>query len=655
MIVLNPDQQRIVEHGEGPALVIAGAGSGKTRVIIHRVAHLIERGVPPSAIMMVTFTNKSAEEMKRRLEGLLSRKSKDVKVLAGTFHSIANRFLRRYAPLVEFTNNFSILDNADSRDLIKAAIAEGIGKPEKRFPTAGVVQTVLSMGFNRGMELAALLRDQYSWLIEWEAELETIGRTYAKKKRANNAMDFDDLLANWHRLLTENPNVELARRLRYLLVDEYQDTNVIQAEIVELLAGEHRNLMVVGDDAQSIYGWRGANFENILHFPQRMGGEVYRLEENYRSTPNILDLANESINHNEAQFPKNLRAVKPESVHPQITHTYDWREEAELIVERILDYHDQDISFREMGVLYRNHSQSAELQLRLTEQGIPFIVRSGVKFFEQAHIKDIVAFLKVVHNPLDELAWLRILKMLPGIGNTTAQKIYRVFAVQRAVRLTADNLDLTQAVPAKAREEWKKLMTAFHEILGDQITPSMMIERVYEAFYRDVLFNAHDNPWEREADLKFLAEFGAKYRSLDNFLAQLALVGATVIRDHEEEQAAERDTLTLTTIHQAKGLEWEVVFVIGVVEGQFPHRDCLTPQSRLEEERRLFYVSVTRSKQHLQITVPLISYRYGNYEVCSASRFVEELPDHVAEIAKVGEVERLEAGFRAAPSFSIEF
>ncbi|MEE8555146.1 MAG: ATP-dependent helicase, partial [bacterium] len=438
-------------------------------------------------------------------------------------------------------------------------------------------------------------------------------------------------------------------------VDEYQDTNVIQAEIVELLAGEHRNLMVVGDDAQSIYGWRGANFENILHFPQRMGGEVYRLEENYRSTPNILDLANESINHNEAQFPKNLRAVKPESVHPQITHTYDWREEAELIVERILDYHDQDISFREMGVLYRNHSQSAELQLRLTEQGIPFIVRSGVKFFEQAHIKDIVAFLKVVHNPLDELAWLRILKMLPGIGNTTAQKIYRVFAVQRAVRLTADNLDLTQAVPAKAREEWKKLLTAFHEILGDQITPSMMIERVYEAFYRDVLFNAHDNPWEREADLKFLAEFGAKYRSLDNFLAQLALVGATVIRDHEEEQAGERDTLTLTTIHQAKGLEWEVVFVIGVVEGQFPHRDCLTPQSRLEEERRLFYVSVTRSKQHLQITVPLISYRYGNYEVCSASRFVEELPGHVADIAKVGEVERLEAGFRAAPSFSIEF
>ena len=468
-------------------------------------------------------------------------------------------------------------------------------------------------------------------------------------------MDFDDLLRNWHRLLAEHPELEMARRLRYLLVDEYQDTNLIQAEIMELLAREHKNLMVVGDDAQSIYGWRGAHFENILRFPERLGAQVYRLERNYRSTPDILELANASINHNEAQFPKHLRAVKAPSVRPQVTHLYDWREEADLIVERVLEYHDRDIPFRDMGVLYRNHAQSAELQLRLTEQGIPFIVRSGVKFFEQAHIKDIVAFLKVVHNPLDELGWLRLLKMLPGIGNATAGKIYRVFLEQRAVRLTQNNLDLNKAVPSRARPDWQKLVGAFKAILGDGVTPSLMIERVYELFYHDYLFANHDNPWEREGDLKYLAEFGAKYRSLENFLAQLALVGATVIRDHEEEEAAERDFLTLTTIHQAKGLEWQVVFLIGVVEGMFPHRDCLRPQSRLEEERRLFYVGVTRSKQHLEITVPMVSFRFGGMEVCRPSRFVEELPANVADVTKVGDLERLQAGYRDAPAVGIEF
>jgi DNA helicase-2/ATP-dependent DNA helicase PcrA len=413
--------------------------------------------------------------------------------------------------------------------------------------------------------------------------------------------------------------------------------------------------MVVGDDEQSIYGWRGAHFENILHFPERLGAVTYRLEENYRSTPDILDLANASINQNQAQFLKNLRAVKPRAVRPQVTHVYDWREEADFVAERVLEYHDREIPFRDMGVLYRNHSQSAELQLRLTEQGIPFIVRSGVKFFEQAHIKDSIAFLRVVHNPLDELAWLRILKMLPGIGNATAGKIYRVFLEQRAVRLTQDNLDLNRAVPAKARPEWHKVVHAFKSILGDGVTPSEMIERVYEGFYKDYLFANHDNPWERENDLKYLAEFGAKYRSLENFLAQLALVGATVIRDHEEEQAGEKDFLTLTTIHQAKGLEWQVVFMIGLSDGQFPHRDCLTPQSRLEEERRLFYVGVTRSKHHLEITVPLISFRFGNMEVCRPSRFVEELPAQVAEVVKLGDVERLASRFRESPGVSIEF
>ena len=655
MDALNSEQQKIVEHLDGPALVIAGAGSGKTRVIIHRVARLIERGVPPSAILMVTFTNKAAEQMTHRLGGMIAQKGLAGKVVSGTFHSLANRFLRRYAALVGFRSNFTILDMSDSRDLVKAVVSDVMGKKDRQFPKAAVIQNLISLAFNKNKTLAEVVREDNYWLLEFQPDMERIAGGYAKKKRANNTMDFDDLLDNWNLLLADHPEVGLAKQLRYLLVDEYQDTNLIQAEIVEKLSREHGNLMVVGDDAQSIYGWRGANFENILHFPDRTGAVTYRLEENYRSTPNILELANSSINHNQAQFRKKLRAVKPPSVPPSIVHLSDWREEANWLVDRVLAYQDEDIPLREMGVLYRNHAQSAELQIRLTERGIRFVVRSGVKFFEQAHIKDVISFLKVVHNPLDELAWLRLLKMLPGIGNVTAQRIYHIFLDQRAVRLTAENLHLKKAIPAKAKAEWMKLTVAFKSIIAEGMTPTAMIEGVHQLFYREYLYTAHDNPRERETDLKVLAEFAGKYRSLETFLAQLSLVGATVIRDHEEEQAGREDYLTLTTIHQAKGLEWRVVLLIGAVDGQLPHRDCLEPASRLEEERRLFYVAVTRSKQYLDITVPLVSFRFGGYEICPPSRFVEELPEGVAQVSKIGDVERFVPDRPYAAGFSVEF
>ncbi|HEX7926111.1 MAG TPA: ATP-dependent helicase, partial [bacterium] len=585
---LNTEQQQIVEHLEGPALVIAGAGSGKTRVIVHRVAHLIEKGVPASAILMVTFTNKAAEEMRRRVEGLIGEgKARDL--MSGTFHSMANRFLRRYAPMVGFQNNFSILDDSDSRDMIKAAMAEVIGKeadkPNRKFPQASVVQTVLSMAFNRSLELKDLLEREYPWLDEFLPELEAIGEAYAKKKRVNNAMDFDDLLDNWHLLLSKHPSIELAKQLRYLLVDEYQDTNVIQAEILEKLAGPGGNLMVVGDDAQSIYGWRGANFQNILQFPQRYGGKTFRLEENYRSTPEILSLANASINHNVAQFTKNLRAVRPGLEKPRVIHVYDQYSEADYLVERILHYADRDMPLKSMGVLYRSHMQAAVLQLRLTERGIPFTIRSGIKFFEQAHIKDAVSFLKVVHNPMDEIGWLRVLKLLPGIGNATAQKIFRVFQDQRAVRLSPENLALNKLIPAKAKESWQQLAATFKELLADGITPAQMIETVRLGYYQDVMRSMFDNAQERDADLTYMAEFAARYRSLERFLAQLALVGSTVIQDAEAEDEQDQDQITLTTIHQAKGLEWDIVFIIGLADGKFPHARSLEPEERLEEER----------------------------------------------------------------------
>ncbi|MBI3993644.1 MAG: ATP-dependent helicase [Candidatus Lambdaproteobacteria bacterium] len=654
MSELNPQQQQIVEHLDGPALVIAGAGSGKTRVITHRVAHLIAKGVPPGTILMVTFTNKAADEMSQRV-GTLLGDDKGGRVISGTFHSVANRFLRRYAALVGYGNNFTILDDADSRDLIKAVIADTTTNSERRFPVAKVVQSAISGSFNRSLELRDYLRSDYPWLMEFVSELESIEQRYRQKKRDNNAMDFDDLLGNWHRLLSEHPNLELARSIRYIMVDEYQDTNRIQAQILELLAREHRNLMVVGDDAQSIYGWRGADFRNILEFPQRFGGQVYKLEENYRSTPNILDLANASINHNTAQFAKHLRSVKPPSVKPTVYHVYDQYEEAELVVQRILQYADEDIPLRGMGVLYRNHAQSATVQMRLQERGIPFVVRSGIKFFEQAHIKDAIAFLKVVFNPLDEIAWLRLLKLLPGIGNKTAQRIIRIFQDQRAVRLAPDNDALVAAVPKKARGAWQSLAATFKALLGDELGPADMIEVVRHGYYHDLLYTNFDNPNDRDADLAYMAEFASRYRSLERFLAQLALVGSTVIRDYEEDLEGDDDYITLTTIHQAKGLEWDAVLLVGLADGKFPHARCLEPPERLEEERRLFYVAATRAKRYLDITVPLISFNNGAPEICRPSRFVEELPHELVEIVKAGNVDELKPYMGTRATLSVDW
>jgi DNA helicase-2/ATP-dependent DNA helicase PcrA len=620
---------------------------------------LIAQGVPASAILMVTFTNKAAEEMRRRVEALIGEGRAAHELVTGTFHSVANRFLRRYAPLVGYQNNFTILDDSDSRDMIKAAMAEVIGKeadkPVRKFPQASVVQTVLSMAFNRNLPLVELLEREYPWLVEFQAELEAIGAAYARKKLANNAMDFDDLLDKWHLLLSKNPHIELARQLRYLLVDEYQDTNVVQAEILEKLAGPGGNLMVVGDDAQSIYGWRGANFQNILQFPQRFGGRTFRLEENYRSTPEILNLANASINHNVAQFAKNLRAVRPALEKPRVTHVYDQYAEADYIVDRILHYADRDLPLKEMGVLYRSHMQSAVLQMRLTERGIPFTIRSGIKFFEQAHIKDAISFLKVVSNPMDEIAWLRVLKLLPGIGNTTAQKIYRVFQDQRAVRLSPENLALNKLIPSKARESWQELAATFKELLADGMTPPQMIETVRLGYYQDVLRSQFDNAQERDADLSYLAEFAARYRSLDRFLAQLALVGSTVIYDAESRDSQDEDQITLTTIHQAKGLEWDVVFIIGLADGKFPHARSLEPEERLEEERRLFYVAVTRCQRHLEMTVPLVTSSGGASEICRPSRFVEELSPEVVDVTKAEGVEQIRPYLGMRPRLTVEW
>ena len=639
---LNPNQRKIVDHKSGPALVIAGAGSGKTRVITHRVAQLIHSGIPASSILLLTFTNKAANEIAQRVGRALKNSTEQQKIIHGTFHSVGSRFLRRNAKLLNYKNNFSILDSSDSRELIKASLAETIGKPWKYFPKAAVLQNIFSLSFNRfctqqmildsayherNFHLEQLLFADYPHFSENTETILKVLSTYRRKKKRGQVMDFDDLLENWLELLLRNgEGLPLCRQIQYILVDEYQDTNQVQASILYRLSLSHKNLMVVGDDAQSIYSWRGADFGNMLEFPERYQAVTYYMEENYRSTPEILEAANQSINYNTRQFKKNLYSSLAEGEKPLVHHVWAAQDEAELVLENILSFRDQEISLNEMSVLYRNHVQSAALQVVLTHAGIPFVVHSGVKFFEQAHIKDVTAFLKVLFNPLDEISWMRLLRLLPGIGNTTAHRIFSVFQSQQAVRLTKENVELQKLIPGKALESWNVLLEIFQQMLEESITPSHMISILYQSFYHDVLFNSFENASQRETDIRYLEEFAGNYNKLDAFLNELSLVGSSIITEHEAEQQRDQDVLTLTTIHQAKGLEWSLVFVIGLTEGLFPHQRSLGTKEQIEEERRLFYVAMTRAKRHLLITAPVISSGYSG-GMSQRSRFINELAE----------------------------
>jgi DNA helicase-2/ATP-dependent DNA helicase PcrA len=639
---LNPVQRKIVEHKTGPALVIAGAGSGKTRVITHRVAQLIHSGIPASSILLLTFTNKAANEMAQRVGRALKNSTEQQKIIHGTFHSVGSRFLRRNAKLLNYNNNFSILDSSDSRELIKASLAETVGKPGKYFPKAAVLQNMFSLAFNRFCTQKMILDQPYherSFHLEqlisadfpnFEENTETILNilaAYRHKKKRGQVMDFDDLLENWLELLLRHgEGLPLCQQIQYILVDEYQDTNQVQANILYRLSRPHKNLMVVGDDAQSIYSWRGADFGNMLEFPERYHAVTYNMEENYRSSPEILDAANRSINYNTRQFEKNLFSSLAEGEKPLVHYVWAAQDEAELVLENILSFREKDIPLNEMSVLYRNHVQSAALQLVLTHAGIPFVVHSGVKFFEQAHIKDVTAFLKVLFNPLDEIAWMRLLRLLPGIGNTTAHQIFRVFQSQQAVRLTKDNVELQKLIPKKALESWNVLLEIFQQMLEENVTPSHMIGLLYKSYYREVLFSSFENAPQRETDIRYLEEFAGNYNKLEAFLNELSLVGSSIITDHEAEQQDNQDTLTLTTIHQAKGLEWKVVFIIGLTEGLFPHQRSLGTEEQIEEERRLFYVAMTRAKRHLLITAPVVSSGYSG-GISKRSRFINELAE----------------------------
>ncbi|MDD5382497.1 MAG: ATP-dependent helicase, partial [Candidatus Margulisbacteria bacterium] len=422
---LTEEQLPVVTSPGGPMLVIAGAGSGKTRTVTYRVAYLVESGVPLDRILLVTFTNKAAREMLSRVELLLK---KDVKgIWGGTFHHVGNILLRKHAELIGYNSNYTILDRADSKDLIDACIGEAkIDVKARRFPKGETLQSIFGLGTNTGRKLVDVIAYNYPQFEEQTEEIEGIAKLYQERKKKQNLMDFDDLLYYWWKLLSENSEVaeKYARKFLHVLVDEYQDTNLIQAKIIDILASCHRNLMVVGDDSQSIYSFRGAHFKNIMNFPKVYSdAKLYKLEINHRSTPEILGLANNSIANAKEKFNKELRANRQSGQKPIMVPLSTVYDQATFIAQRMLELREEGYSLNDMAVLYRSHYQSMEIQMELTKRGIPFEIRSGIRFFEEAHIKDVLAYLKVFHNPRDEIAWSRILKLLDKIGPRTAEKI----------------------------------------------------------------------------------------------------------------------------------------------------------------------------------------------------------------------------------------
>ncbi|MFZ4115687.1 MAG: ATP-dependent helicase [Chthoniobacterales bacterium] len=629
---LNAQQHAAVTSRAGAALVIAGAGSGKTRTLTYRVSWLLEHGYGAEQILLLTFTNKAAREMLERVNILLPGRTQHL--WGGTFHSIGHRILRRHCELLGFEKNFTIMDRDDQEELLEAVITrKGLRDPDKRFPKANVLAEIISLCSNTGETLRALLLRRYRYFLDLEEQLQEAMFGYDAAKKGANTMDFDDLLTKTHELFLTYPDIakRYQQQFRAILVDEYQDTNYLQASLINLLALEHGHIMVVGDDAQSIYSWRGANVSNMLEFPKRYPtAQLFPIETNYRSVPQVLELANASILCNTNQFPKALQAMRaPYVTQPALVALATNNEQATFIAQRIQELHEEGIPFSEMAILYRAHYHSMEIQMELTRRGIPFFITSGLRFFEQAHIKDVAAMMKFALNPHDEVAFKRLIQLFPGIGKKTAESLWnQVLKTLVAGSHQFQKLEHCKP-PAKASKEWKQFVCTLVELTQEttMATPSMMIETILLAFYEEIMKEKFANYEVRRDDLNTLLNYAKQFSDTGEFLAQLTLLG-----ENEKATESQEDQVCLSSIHQAKGLEWRVVFIAWLTEGMFPTARSLGEEDSLEEERRLFYVAVTRCKEELYLTYPELRL-HANYGEAfqRPSRFLAELKTHLYE------------------------
>ena len=642
---LNAQQHAAVTAAPGPSLVIAGAGSGKTRTLTYRVAFLLEQGVPADRILLLTFTNKAAREMMRRVADLLGG---DLASLwGGTFHSVGNRILRRHADLLGYPRDFTILDREDAKDLIAACVDDAkIETTTTRFPKADVLGDIFSLAVNTGKSIATILEEQYDHFSQLAPVITELQARYAERKRASGVMDFDDLLVLWLKLLQDHADIRerYQRQFQFILVDEYQDTNHLQGDLIDLLAARHQNVMVVGDDSQSIYSWRGASFQNILQFPNRYpAAKIYKIETNYRSTPQILSLANAAIASNVHQFAKELAPARKPGIKPVLIPCHESAEQAAFVAQRVLELRDEGVELNEIAVLYRSHFHALELQLELTRRNIPFSITSGIRFFEQAHVKDVTSYLKLVHNPRDELAFKRIARLLPGIGGKSADNLWTVYNGEssspgvdsKEKRSVAKALQNCAArVPRKTAGAWAQCVATIAQLEDEEISdkPSKMIQLVIEAGYEEYLQENYTNHRSRLEDLEQLASFALQFSSSEEFLSQLALLAGIDAEDHKP-ASSDTEQIRLSTVHQAKGLEFGVVFIIMLCEGLFPSARSLPSPEAVEEERRLFYVAITRAKNELYLVYPLMraTQGKGGDAMQRPSRFLGEIPTELLE------------------------
>lgn len=636
---LNEQQLAAVTAPPGPSLVIAGAGSGKTRTLTYRVAYLLEQGIPPDRILLLTFTNKAAKEMMRRVADLLGQEL--ASLWGGTFHSIGNRILRQHAPALGYQRDFSIMDREDAKHLITTCVAESeIDVKATRFPKAEVLGDIFSLALNTQKPVTDILGEQYDYFSQLATQIESVEKRYAARKLATNAMDFDDLLVLWLKLLQEHADVRehYQRRFQFVLVDEYQDTNKLQSDLIDLLAARHHNVMVVGDDAQSIYAWRGANFQNILKFSDRYpGANIYKIETNYRSTPEILNVANAAITANIHQFAKHLTPARKSGSKPALVTCEDAGQQAAFVAQRVLELREEGMDLNKMAVLYRSHFHALELQLELTRRNIPFTITSGIRFFEQAHIKDVAACLKLVTNPKDELAFKRLVQLLPGIGGKGADKLWKEFSAKPVPSTKTEHPLATTlqscAVPKKTAVAWAQFTATIAQMEAKDVrgNASKMIRLAVEAGYEEHLKENYANFRSRLEDLEQLAVFARQFETVEDFLTQLALLTNV---EAEDEQPANRDDeqLRLSTIHQAKGLEFDVVFIIMLCDGLFPSARSLESEEGEEEERRLMYVAMTRARNELYLSYPLIRAAGNTGDLMQKpSRFLGEIPKELLE------------------------
>ncbi len=639
---LNDEQFAAVTAPPGPLLVLAGAGSGKTRTLTYRVAYLLSQGARPGEILLLTFTNKAAKEMLHRVHDLTG--VEPGRFWGGTFHSIGHRALRMHGEVIGLPRTFTILDAEESEGVLRDAV-EASDKTffkDKTHPRPGPLHSLLSMARNTQLPLTETITrffPQHEAIID-RAPL--FAQKYAAAKRAANVVDYDDLLEFWLELLKKSPETAayFAHRFRHVLVDEYQDTNTLQSQIVDLI-GSHHQVMAVGDDAQCIYSWRGANFENILTFPDRHPGTViHRIETNYRSTPQILALANGVL---EAQpkgrhFEKVLKAHRSNSEKPYFVQSMDSREQAQFIVQRLRGLVDEGCALADIGILYRAHFQALDIQLELSRLQIPYQITSGVRFFEQAHIRDLVALLRFVYNPSDTAAWNRIAVLLPKVGDKNAQKLHSA-ALDHA-RLMQKNLidvldtdDVRSKVPKDAKEEWPKFTASLVQVAETMRTlkPHNAVDIAIEGWYGDYLKGAYANYVSRLDDLKSLTGFASRYEDMQEMLAQIMLLNSETSDRSVDPDA---DALRLTTVHQAKGLEYAVVFLIGLADGMFPLRRTIE-SGDIEEERRLFYVAVTRARDELYLCFPKVNTKGGPTMLQTPSRFLTELDPDLYQQLKI--------------------